>query len=219
MVQQDEFAESLIRQLAQRSVTGKAVQHASIHAPPASRPRLITISNQKSLDIARSRQIQVTVKELKSNNPPLELTLSCLTSIDELKHQVAVASSIPAESQRLVLSGKALTNTRTLLDYGVKKQVTIHLSRKPDGPTTAISSNESNFTSTVPIKKADEEPISTDNHANTIQSVSMADRISNLAKNDEIWTRIGVMIEKELESPEYTAKVVSHLKQTLQSMT
>ncbi|EGF80063.1 hypothetical protein BATDEDRAFT_7658, partial [Batrachochytrium dendrobatidis JAM81] len=71
--------------------------------------------------------IQVTVKELKSNNPPLELTLSCLTSIDELKHQVAVASSIPAESQRLVLSGKALTNTRTLLDYGVKKQVTIHL--------------------------------------------------------------------------------------------
>ncbi|KAJ8326102.1 hypothetical protein O5D80_005461 [Batrachochytrium dendrobatidis] len=219
MVQQDEFAESLIRQLAQRSVTGKAVQHASIHAPPASRPRLITISNQKSLDIARSRQIQVTVKELKSNNPPLELTLSCLTSIDELKHQVAVASSIPAESQRLVLSGKALTNTRTLLDYGVKKQVTIHLSRKPDGPTTAISSNESNFTSTVSIKKADEEPISTDNHANTIQNVSMADRISNLAKNDEIWTRIGVMIEKELESPEYTAKVISHLKQTLQSMT
>ena len=48
-------------------------------------------------------------------------------TIDQLKSKIAAKQGIPVEQQRLVFSGKQLDSTKTLNDYNVNEDSTLHL--------------------------------------------------------------------------------------------
>ncbi|KAH6585888.1 hypothetical protein BASA50_000834 [Batrachochytrium salamandrivorans] len=205
--QQEEFAISFVRQLSQRSATLGSSVPASTHIPPASRPKLIVIPQQKVLDITASHQVQIVVKELKSGNPPLELTLSRLDPINELRRLVALSSSVPVSAQRLVLAGKALVSTKTLLDYGVKKQVTVHLARKPGTEGAAVKQAS---TLIIPPAESPSEVPSSLKNPDALTGEATQESLSNAEEQqsdtNHFWSSIKELLDSEFGSSALTEK-------------
>ncbi|KZV61934.1 ubiquitin-like protein [Peniophora sp. CONT] len=82
--------------------------------------------------------IQVTFKQLK---PSFSLTLavSPADSIESIKRQIASQPGAPpADSQRLLLKGKALADTKLLKEYNVKEGDTVNIMSKPTTSTPPL---------------------------------------------------------------------------------
>ncbi|WWD16788.1 hypothetical protein CI109_101220 [Kwoniella shandongensis] len=86
----------------------------------------------------QDNSITVTVKSLKPSLT-IPITIQLTDTVADLKDAVAKSSSSApgADSQRLLLKGKALTDTKLLKEYNVESGATIHLMIKT--PTAAPS--------------------------------------------------------------------------------
>ncbi|WVQ63013.1 uncharacterized protein L199_001162 [Kwoniella botswanensis] len=129
---------------------------ADFSTPLQDRPRKVAVvgvevaepPSAEGMDVDTPSQdtVTITIKCLKPSLT-LPITANLTDTVTDLKSQIAksAATAPSADSQRLLLKGKALTDTKLLKEYDIKDGAILHLMVKV-ATTKELTSDEATFT-------------------------------------------------------------------------